>query len=133
MRLFLDNNINQFQNLTEYCTMITFITAVILLVLGIYFTVNLLKVYLNQMSIDTSAYTHADGVDLNSNKKFLDSSFKYCGSRPNFRPNTRSTLWSSFSLIVLGCIFAGAVHDYLTGMISIRYGGAHLPALASKF
>jgi carbon starvation protein CstA len=34
-------------------------------------------------------------------------------------------------LIVLGCIFAGAVHDYLTGMISIRYGGAHLPALAS--
>jgi carbon starvation protein CstA len=38
----------------------------------------------------------------------------------------------SFSLIVLGCIF-GAVHDYLTGMISIRYGGAHLPALASKF
>jgi carbon starvation protein CstA len=29
--------------------------------------------------------------------------------------------------------FAGAVHDYLTGMISIRYGGAHLPALASKF
>jgi carbon starvation protein CstA len=39
----------------------------------------------------------------------------------------RSFLW-----IVLGCVFAGAVHDYLTGMISIRYG-ALLPALASKF
>ncbi|HBP80782.1 MAG TPA: carbon starvation protein A, partial [Halomonas sp.] len=30
-------------------------------------------------------------------------------------------------------IFAGAVHDYLTGMISIRNHGAHLPQLAGKF
>src|SRR5699024_8941287 len=30
-------------------------------------------------------------------------------------------------------IFAGAVHDYLTGMISIRNKGAHIPALAGKF
>ena len=29
--------------------------------------------------------------------------------------------------------FAGAVHDYLTGMISIRNRGAHLPELAGKF
>jgi carbon starvation protein CstA len=34
---------------------------------------------------------------------------------------------------VFGCIFAGAVHDYLTGMISIRNRGAHLPELAGKF
>ena len=39
----------------------------------------------------------------------------------------------AFLWIVLGCIFAGAVHDYLTGMISIRNGGAHLPQLAGKF
>jgi hypothetical protein len=53
MRLFLDNNINlkAFKNLKQ-SIMITFITAVILLVLDIYFTVNLLKVYLNQMSIE---------------------------------------------------------------------------------
>jgi hypothetical protein len=53
MRLFLDNNINlkAFKNLKQNI-MITFITAVILLVLDIYFTVNLLKVYLNQMSIE---------------------------------------------------------------------------------
>jgi carbon starvation protein CstA len=38
-----------------------------------------------------------------------------------------------FYLIVFGSIFAGGVHDYLTGMISLRHGGAHLPALASKF
>ena len=39
----------------------------------------------------------------------------------------------AFIWIVLGCIFAGAVHDYLTGMISIRNRGAHLPELAGKF
>jgi carbon starvation protein CstA len=35
--------------------------------------------------------------------------------------------------IVAGAIFAGAVHDYLTGMISLRNRGAHLPELAGKF
>ena len=29
--------------------------------------------------------------------------------------------------------FAGAVHDYLTGMISIRNKGAHIPELAGSF
>src|SRR5699024_11698723 len=39
----------------------------------------------------------------------------------------------AFLWIVLGSIFAGAVHDYLTGMISIRNRGAHIPELAGKF
>jgi carbon starvation protein CstA len=69
---------------------------------------------------------------MNSNKKFLDSSFKYCGSRPNFRPNTRALYGPVAFFDSSWLYFAGAVHDYLTGMISIRYGGAHLPALASK-
>ena len=39
----------------------------------------------------------------------------------------------AFLWIVFGAIFAGAVHDYLTGMISIRNKGAHIPELAGKF
>ena len=39
----------------------------------------------------------------------------------------------AFVWIVIGAIFAGAVHDYLTGMISIRNKGAHIPELAGKF
>lgn len=35
--------------------------------------------------------------------------------------------------IVLGCIFAGAVHDYMIGMISLRNNGAYLPELASRY
>src|SRR5699024_12333457 len=39
----------------------------------------------------------------------------------------------AFLWIVLGSIFAGGVHDYFTGMISIRNRGAHIPELAGKF
>lgn len=34
---------------------------------------------------------------------------------------------SSYLWIVLGTIFAGAVHDYTAGMLSLRYGGKSLP------
>jgi carbon starvation protein CstA len=35
--------------------------------------------------------------------------------------------------IVFGCIFAGAVHDYFTGMLSMRHDGASLPELAGHY
>ena len=35
--------------------------------------------------------------------------------------------------IVFGCIFAGAVHDYMCGMLSIRHGGANLPDLVGVY
>lgn len=36
---------------------------------------------------------------------------------------------AAYLWIVLGCIFAGAVHDYLCGMICVRKGGVSLPEL----
>ena len=41
---------------------------------------------------------------------------------------TASYLW-----IVLGTIFAGAVHDYFSGMLSIRHGGESLPEIVGRF
>lgn len=35
-------------------------------------------------------------------------------------------------MVVFGCVFAGAVHDYLTGMLSIR-NWANIPYLAGKY
>ena len=35
--------------------------------------------------------------------------------------------------IVLGCIFAGAVHDYFSGMLSVRNGGASVPTLTGRY
>jgi carbon starvation protein CstA len=40
---------------------------------------------------------------------------------------------AAYLWIVLGCIFAGATHDYLSGMLSIRNGGANLPELIGKY
>ena len=40
---------------------------------------------------------------------------------------------SAYLWIVLGCIFAGATHDYLSGMLSMRNGGADLPSLVQKY
>jgi carbon starvation protein CstA len=41
---------------------------------------------------------------------------------------TASYLW-----IVFGTIFAGSVHDYLSGMISMRHGGESLPQLIGRY
>jgi carbon starvation protein CstA len=41
---------------------------------------------------------------------------------------TASYLW-----IVFGTIFAGSVHDYLSGMISLRHGGESLPQLVGRY
>jgi carbon starvation protein CstA len=49
---------------------------------------------------------------MNSNKNSLIQVLNIAGVGPIFGPILEH--WtSSFSLIVLGCIFAGAVHDYL--------------------
>lgn len=34
-----------------------------------------------------------------------------------------------FWIIPLGCVFGGAVHDFVAGFMSLRHGGANLPAL----
>jgi carbon starvation protein CstA len=40
---------------------------------------------------------------------------------------------AAYLWIVFGCIFAGATHDYLSGMLSIRNGGANLPEIVGKY
>ncbi len=37
--------------------------------------------------------------------------------------------WVCFWIIPLGCVFGGAVHDCVSGFMSLRAGGANLPAL----
>ena len=39
---------------------------------------------------------------------------------------------AAYLWIVFGCIFGGAVHDYLSGMISLRSGGASLPEIVGE-
>src|SRR5699024_7150687 len=85
----------------------------------------------------TPAYANNDGVDyvpMNRHRNALIQLLNIAGTGPIFGPIMGALFGPvAFLWIVLGSIFAGAVHDYLTGMISIRNKGAHIPALAGKF
>ncbi|MBO0991615.1 carbon starvation CstA family protein [Bacillus sp. SD088] len=116
----------------------TFLGGIILLILG-YFTYGKIveKIFGIKHSRPTPAFVNHDGVDympMNSSKNALIQLLNIAGTGPIFGP-IMGALYGpvAFVWIVIGSIFAGAVHDYLIGMISIRNRGAHLPALASKF
>jgi carbon starvation protein CstA len=118
--------------------MVTFLVAIALLIVG-YFTYGkfIEKIFGVNEARTTPAYAKADGVDyvpMNTKKNSMIQLLNIAGVGPIFGP-IMGALYGpvAFLWIVLGAIFAGAVHDYLTGMISIRNGGAHLPALAGKF
>ncbi|MBS3680938.1 carbon starvation protein A [Ornithinibacillus massiliensis] len=118
--------------------MITFIVAIALLITA-YFTYGkyVEKVFRPNANRPTPAYANQDGVDyvpMNKQKNALIQLLNIAGTGPIFGP-IMGALYGpvAFLWIVLGSIFAGAVHDYLTGMISIRNRGAHIPELAGKF
>ena len=118
--------------------MYTFLAGIALLIVG-YFTYGkfIEKMFGVKEDRATPAYVNNDGVDyvpMSTPKNSLIQLLNIAGTGPVFGP-IMGALYGpvAFIWIVIGCIFAGAVHDYLTGMISIRNRGAHLPELASKF
>ena len=76
----------------------------------------------------TPVQTKCDGVDymeLPRYKIFLIQLLNIAGLGPVLGPILGALYGPSALLwVVFGCIFAGAVHDYCTGMMSLRYGGA---------
>lgn len=81
----------------------------------------------------TPAYTHNDGVDyvpLPTWKVFLIQFLNIAGLGPIFGAIMGIMFGpSAFLWIVFGTIFAGAVHDYVSGMISLRSNGASMPEI----
>lgn len=89
----------------------------------------------SQFGIDSSRATPAcrmaDGVDyvkMNPKSIFLVQLLNIAGLGPIFGP-ILGALYGPAALvwIVLGSIFAGAVHDYFSGMLSLRYDGKSIP------
>ncbi|KXH80858.1 carbon starvation protein A [Sporosarcina sp. HYO08] len=118
--------------------MYTFLFGIILLIVG-YFTYGKFveRTFGVKTERATPAYVNNDGVDyvpMSTSKNSLIQLLNIAGVGPIFGP-IMGALYGpvAFIWIVVGAIFAGAVHDYLTGMISIRNRGAHLPELAGKF
>lgn len=118
--------------------MLTFLVSIALLVIG-YLTYGkyVERVFGENEERPTPAYVNADGIDyvpMSTPRNSLIQLLNIAGVGPVFGPIAGALYGPvAFVWIVVGCIFAGAVHDYLTGMISIRNRGAHLPELAAKF
>lgn len=117
--------------------MITFTIALLLLVGGYV----VYGAYVNRVfgpdDRKTPALTMADGVDyipMPNWKIFMIQFLNIAGLGPIFGAimgaqfGTASYLW-----IVLGTIFAGAVHDFFSGALSIRHHGESLPELVGRY
>lgn len=117
--------------------MISFVIALAILIIG-YFTYG--KFVSNVFGADpkrtTPVHTMADGVDyvaLPTWKIFLIQFLNIAGLGPIFGA-IMGVMYgpAAFLWIVFGTIFAGAVHDYLSGMLSLRENGASLPEIVGN-
>jgi len=118
--------------------MLSFLLCIVALVLGyIIYGAIVDKMFGPDPTRATPAVTKADGVDfvpLPTWKVFMIQFLNIAGTGPIFGAIMGAKFGpASYLWIVLGCIFAGAVHDYMTGMLSVRNGGAGLPELVGKY
>lgn len=118
--------------------MVTFIISIVSLILGYWlygrFIENLFGV---EPSRKTPAYSMADGVDYIPMpwwKAFLIQFLNIAGLGPIVGAILGAAYGPvAFVWIVLGNILGGAVHDYFSGMISIRMGGLSIPEIIGEY
>ena len=117
--------------------MITFTLALFVLIAGYFVYGSYVNKVFGPDDRKTPAVTMADGVDfipLPTWRVFMIQFLNIAGLGPIFGAimgaqfGTASYLW-----IVLGTIFAGAVHDFFTGALSIRHGGESLPEIIGRY
>ncbi|MBR6140726.1 MAG: carbon starvation protein A [Bacteroidaceae bacterium] len=114
--------------------MVTFSISLLCLLLGyLLYGAVVERVIKPSSTTQMPCYTKQDGVDfmpMPAWRVFLIQFLNIAGTGPIFGAimgilfGPAAYLW-----IVFGCIFAGAVHDYLCGMICIRQGGVSLPEI----
>ena len=118
--------------------MISFLISIVALILG-YFNYGAFvdRVFGPDPFRKTPAVSKADGVDfvaLPNWKVFMIQFLNIAGTGPIFGAIMGAKFGpSSYLWIVFGCIFAGAVHDYMCGMLSVRHGGAGFPELVGEY
>jgi carbon starvation protein CstA len=118
--------------------MITFFVALILLVGGYWIYGRLVeRIFGPDSSRPTPAVSMADGVDyveMPTWKVFLIQLLNIAGTGPIFGALMGAVFGPTvFLWIVFGCILGGAVHDYCTGMISVRMGGASISEIVGRY
>ena len=117
--------------------MVTFTLALVALIAGYMIYGSYVNKVFGPDDRKTPALTKADGVDfipMPTWRIFMIQFLNIAGLGPIFGAimgaqfGTASYLW-----IVLGTIFAGAVHDFFSGTLSIRNGGENLPELVGRY
>lgn len=118
--------------------MVTFTIALVLLVVGYWVYGKYIDtLFAPDSARKTPALTLTDGVDfipLPTWKIFMIQFLNIAGLGPIFGAimgaqfGTASYLW-----IVFGTIFAGAVHDFLSGTLSLRNRGESLPEIIGRY
>ena len=117
--------------------MITFTLSLVALILGYFFYGRVVERVFGPDDRVTPAVAKADGLDyivLPNWKIFMIQFLNIAGTGPIFGAIMGAKFGpSAYLWIVFGCIFAGAVHDYMTGMLSMRHGGAGLPEMIGHY
>ena len=117
--------------------MISFTLSLIALIVGYLLYGKFVERIFSPDDRPTPAVAHADGVDyivMPTWKVFMIQFLNIAGTGPIF--GAIMGAWYgpvAYLWIVFGCIFAGAVHDYLSGMLSVRHNGANLPELVGAY
>ena len=117
--------------------MLTFFAALALLLVGYLTYGGLVERVFGPDDRETPAVVRADGVDYVAMplwKVFLIQLLNIAGTGPIFGALMGAVFGPVvFLWIVFGSILGGAVHDYCTGMISVRMGGASASEIVGKY
>ena len=117
--------------------MITFFISLAALVVGYLVYGSFVERVFSPDDRPTPAVAKADGMDYVAMpywKVFMIQFLNIAGTGPIFGAIMGAKFGpAAYLWIVFGCIFAGAVHDYFTGMLSMRNGGCDLPELVRKY
>ncbi len=117
--------------------MITFFIALTILVVGYFVYGSFVERIFKPSDKPTPAIANPDGVDyvpISTAKAFLIQLLNIAGLGPIFGAIS-GAMWgpSVYIWIVVGTLFAGAVHDFLSGMISVRNDGASISEVTGKY
>ena len=113
--------------------MFLFITGIVLLIIGYFTYGRLIERIIAPDDRKTPAHTHRDGVDflvMPHWKNMLIQLLNIAGVGPVIGVILGVKFGAIvFIIIPIGNIIAGATHDFIAGMMSVRHNGANLPYL----
>jgi len=118
--------------------MISFIISIAALIIGYFVMSNISeKIFGIDQKRKTPAISHADGIDFVAMplwKIFLIQFLNIAGLGPIFGA-VAGAMWGpvAFLWIVLGSLFAGGVHDYFSGMLSVKHQGESITEISGRY